>query len=598
MRTKVAIFVASLVLIPIASVNMASAAVTATTIYSLGYPVGLAEDSAGNIYIADDHNADASKKGIVVIPAATGTLFGQAVTIGTPHTLVSVSNPAGIAISSTGTLVWALSNGNLYALASTARTVFGVSVPADTVTLIAAGTGLRGGLDFDSAGNLYGVYIATGTFSVFPIATGTLYGQAVTANSSTTLFSNDAYWFWDLALDSSGNIFLADGWGSEGIFVMPISTGTLYGQAVTANTFTRITSFGTIKYAGIDVDDSDVLYANQYGNITRAVTATAKLVFGIAIGANSVTDLNATSGYIDQGLLVTDNGDLITGGGSYTYRLSNTPDLTAPGAPTIGIATATSPTTATISFTAPANNGGASIETYTATSTPGSKAGRIFQSGSGVITISDLSPSTSYTFVVTASNSIGTSLASSATLIITTPASQEELAEQVAAALKAAQAARAAEIQAARSKLVTLANSKSEFTITDLSQADLSGANARNISLINSEIILIKDSNPIDIDKITKIVRKYALIDKISGKVSSFTFRDLEEIGIITNSERYKTSITISLRQMESEQIDTFEEIKSAVTAVQERFKSRSEALKAVQERIRARQSAQAGRAR
>jgi len=140
MRIKVAIFVASLILIPITSVNMASAAVTATTIYSLGYPVGLAEDSAGNIYIADDHNADASKKGIVVVPAATGTLFGQAVTIGTPHTLVSVSNPAGIAISSTGTLVWALSNGNLYALASTARTVFGVSVSADTVTLIAAGT--------------------------------------------------------------------------------------------------------------------------------------------------------------------------------------------------------------------------------------------------------------------------------------------------------------------------------------------------------------------------------------------------------------------------------------------------------------------------
>ena len=46
--------------------------------------MGLAEDSSGNIYIADDHNPDASKKGIVVVPATTGTLFGQAVTAGTP----------------------------------------------------------------------------------------------------------------------------------------------------------------------------------------------------------------------------------------------------------------------------------------------------------------------------------------------------------------------------------------------------------------------------------------------------------------------------------------------------------------------------------
>jgi hypothetical protein len=92
----------------------------------------------------------------------------------------------------------------------------------------------------------------------------------------------------------------------------------------------------------------------------------------------------------------------------------------APPAPTIGAVSATGATTVSVSFTAPATNGGSAITSYTATSSPGGITGSILQSGSGTINVTGLTPSTSYTFTVKATNSISTSSASSASASITT----------------------------------------------------------------------------------------------------------------------------------------------------------------------------------
>jgi hypothetical protein len=92
----------------------------------------------------------------------------------------------------------------------------------------------------------------------------------------------------------------------------------------------------------------------------------------------------------------------------------------APGLPTIGVATATGTTSATVAFTAPVSNGGAVITSYTATSTPGNITGTLSQAISGTITVSGLSPGTAYTFKVTATNSLGTSASSAASNSITT----------------------------------------------------------------------------------------------------------------------------------------------------------------------------------
>jgi hypothetical protein len=88
-----------------------------------------------------------------------------------------------------------------------------------------------------------------------------------------------------------------------------------------------------------------------------------------------------------------------------------------PGAPTIGTATATGATTASVTFTAPSNLGiPATITGYTVTSSPGGLTGT---GASSPITVSGLTTGTAYTFTVTASNSSGTGPASAASNSVT-----------------------------------------------------------------------------------------------------------------------------------------------------------------------------------
>ena len=96
------------------------------------------------------------------------------------------------------------------------------------------------------------------------------------------------------------------------------------------------------------------------------------------------------------------------------------PSFTVPGAPTIGTATATGATTATVAFTAPASDGGTAITSYTATSSPSGGTGTLSQAGSGTINVTGLTGNTSYTFTVTATNAVGTGPASAASNSITT----------------------------------------------------------------------------------------------------------------------------------------------------------------------------------
>ena len=81
----------------------------------------------------------------------------------------------------------------------------------------------------------------------------------------------------------------------------------------------------------------------------------------------------------------------------------NEPQITVPDAPTNIMATVGN-SEAIVSFTAPTNNGGATITSYTVTSSPGSLQAT---GSSSPITVTGLTNGTTYTFTVTATNSAG-----------------------------------------------------------------------------------------------------------------------------------------------------------------------------------------------
>jgi hypothetical protein len=79
---------------------------------------------------------------------------------------------------------------------------------------------------------------------------------------------------------------------------------------------------------------------------------------------------------------------------------------------------------AVIYFDAPTSDGQTPVLYYTAVATPGGATGTTLQQGSGSITISGLTKSTTYTFTVTAHNINGTSIESKPSLPVTTLANK------------------------------------------------------------------------------------------------------------------------------------------------------------------------------
>jgi hypothetical protein len=346
-------------------------------------------------------------------------------------------------------------------------------VSTNTVTVAVAAAPTAASTSAPTGSTTFGSTLANAvTFNGVPSPTLTYQWKSCTNATDTATVCSDIS-------SATGSSFIANAIDLVGNFIRVLVTA-INGESPNATAWSSPTAAITAVAPGVPT-----LSAPTLGNLQINVPVTApasnggsaitKYQFSTDGGATwrDRTDTATVSSPIVVKFLSTDGTTPIVAGTAYPIQIravnsASTPEglgtasvsvtaATAPGAPTAVSANATGQTTATVSFTAPASNGGSSITSYTVTSSPG---GVTATGSSSPITVSGLTASTAYTFTVTATNAAATSIASAASTSVTTsapapvsvapPAPEPEPIPVCNAACVAAQNAAAAKVIADR----------------------------------------------------------------------------------------------------------------------------------------------------
>ena len=378
-------------------------------------PKGVAVDAAGNVYVADTSNQTIRK--ITSVGLVT-TLAGMAGKVGSANGTGSAArfnNPTGVAVDTAGRVYVADSSNNMIRSGSlptspTLTSPTSTSLTATTATLGGNVTS-AGGSSITARGVVYAVTTANSNPRLVGTGVTTLAGTGTTGVftvSGTGLAPGTAYSYAAYATNSFGT-----GYTNVGTFNTLSSDATLSGLVLSSGTLAPTFFLGTTNYtAGV-----------TYGTTSLTVTPTvAQANATVAVNGSTVVSGNA-SGSIGLSVGVNTITSVVTAQDGTTrqiYTVTVTRAATVPGAPTAVTAIAGN-TQATVSFTAPANNGGATITGYTVTSSPGNFTAT---GAASPLTVTGLTNGTAYTFTVVATNSVGAGAASSPSTAVTpvTPA--------------------------------------------------------------------------------------------------------------------------------------------------------------------------------
>ena len=309
----------------------------------LNSPAGVAVDSAGNLYIADTWNNLIRKVsgGVITTLAGNGASgFGGD---NGPATSAQLANPVGVAVDSDGDLYLAdnwnhrvrkVSNGVITTVAGNEAMGFsGDNGPAASAQLVDPK-----GVAVDSAGNLY---IADGGGNrIRKVSSGVI---STVAGNGTQGFSGDhgpaaSAQLWDptgVVVDSAGNLYIADTGNS---CVRKVSNGVI--STVAGNGTSGFsgdngpaTSAQLATPEGVAVDSAGNVYiADSYNNRIRLLTPAA----GTGQAPTIMSVVNAASyisGPISPGEVVTIFG---TGIGPATAAYATTDPATGKLATMIG----------------------------------------------------------------------------------------------------------------------------------------------------------------------------------------------------------------------------------------------------------------------
>lgn len=200
------------------------------TATGMGGPNAVTVDSSGNLYIAGTDET------IYMVPAQSGTYFGQSMTGGDIYTIAGVAGSSGgrqtgvsalsavfsavdgLAVDASGNVI-AIDRGDnaLYYLPASSGTYYGIAMTAGKIYSIALT--YPSGITLDSAGNIY-----TSNYTVYSVDRVTPSGSLATiagtgsACASATAACGDggaatSAQFsgpWGVAVDADGNVFVAD----------------------------------------------------------------------------------------------------------------------------------------------------------------------------------------------------------------------------------------------------------------------------------------------------------------------------------------------------------------------------------------------------
>ncbi len=289
--------------------GVAVAANTLASIVTTGLsaPEGLAFDAGGDLFISNS-----TANNISAMPAASGTIFGVSVTANSPATIASgLNGPGALAIDSAGNLYVTNETGNsVDVMPVTSGTIFGVPVTAGILaTIVSSGLGQPDGLAFDSAGDLFIANFTANTVSVVPAASGTIFGVSVTANVLSVIasgLSGPA----GLSFNSAGDLFIANSTASS-ISVMPIASGTIFGVSVTANTLASVVTSGLSIPNGLSFNlAGDLFIANNSGNSVSVMPQASGTIFGVSVTANTLASVASTGLSAPLGITIDSAGDL------------------------------------------------------------------------------------------------------------------------------------------------------------------------------------------------------------------------------------------------------------------------------------------------
>jgi len=375
----------------------------------------------------------------------TGSLNGKTLAYSgtnflSPANQTFLGQPAGAsttsaAISVNGTPTYTINSTNYFSVApyknlgSTAQgagvyTVFSNQIALPSTATVGSGGSMDTGTDYTDStqSTIKDTFIDTWSLVAGQIpSTATLCINTVTkavASSATSGTSN-----YCLTVDTSGNLLGAQTIGSlEGSIVTLSGTSIIPSPTVTStspvNSATGIATNSVITATFNTPIDPASITAVTFtltsgttpidGSVTYDGT-TATFTPYANLSPNTLYTATITS--IENAAFVAMNANY-----SWSFHTIEPPD-----SPTISAVIA-GPDSATVNFTAPANNGGSSITGYTVTAIPSTSTllGNVTATGTtSPILITNLTGGTAYTLTVAATNSIGTGNASAASASVT-----------------------------------------------------------------------------------------------------------------------------------------------------------------------------------